>query len=221
MPLRQKGQGMPNGIAKAPRLLANVRASFSWSTKGSKRPTEKDEHVVSLDIPECPSPDEILGIVKHAFNSRSLLAQESQICIERLRWSIGNIRQPNRCVRARRMKALAGAVLTLTDQAGANRVATVRAHAGWEASWHTWRENDRNKAKPANQPGQMTPPQNLRWKPNSLLLQTSPSPQFQANPMQVVIVLPNILSPFGHLHPLYQGTAPLTHQNMNYMQAVM
>ena len=165
--------------------------------------------MVLVDILEYLAPDEILGIVKHALNSRSLLVEESHICIERLRWSMGNIRQPKWSVRAYGIKALAGAALTLTDQAGANRVATVRAYVDWEASWQTWREKDKNKAKPAEQPGQMTPAQILRRKPYSLLPQTSPSPQFQANPMQAVTV-PNILSPPGHPRPLYQGTAPLT-----------
>ena len=39
--------------------------------------------------------------------------------------------------------------------------------------------------------------------------------------MHAVTVLPNILSLFGHPHPLYQGTAPVTQQNLNYMRAVM
>ena len=134
---------------------------------------------------------------------------------------MGNIRQPNWRVRAPGIKALAGAVLTLTDLAGANRVATIRAYADWEASWQTWREKDKNKAKPADQPGQMTLAQILQRKPNSLLPQTSPSPQFQAIPMQVVTVLPNILNPRGHPQPLYQGTAPFTQHNLNYMQVVI
>ena len=133
--------------------------------------------MVLVDIPEYLAPDEILGIAKHALNSRSLPAEESQICIERLRWSMGNIRQPNWSVSTSGTKALAGAVLTLTDQASANKAATVRAYVDWEASWQTWCEKDKNKAKPAEQPGQMTPAQILRWKFNHLLPQTSPSPQ--------------------------------------------
>ena len=79
----------------------------------------------------------------------------------------------------------------------------------------------KNKAKPSEQPGQMTPAQILRRKPNSLLPQTPTSPRFQANPMQAVTMLPITLSPPAHPHPLYQRTAPLTQHNLNYMQAVM
>ena len=39
--------------------------------------------------------------------------------------------------------------------------------------------------------------------------------------MQAVTVLPNILQTPKQPHPLYQATAPVTRQNLNFMQAVM
>ena len=98
---------------------ANVRTSTSWTTKGSKTPTEQDDHVVLVDIPEFLAPNEILSVLKHALSSRSIPVEDAQVSLERLRWSMGNIRQPNWSVRAPGIKGLAGAVLTLTDQGGA------------------------------------------------------------------------------------------------------
>ena len=199
---------------------ASIRTSTSWSTKGSKAPTEKEDHVVLVDIPEYLAPNEILAVVKHALASRSIPVEDTQVSIERLRWSMGNIRQPNWSVRAPGVKGLAGAVLTLTDHEGSQRVATIRSYSDWETSWQSWRERDKNKPQQAQQAGPMTPAQILRRNPNSLL----PSPQVQVppNPMQAVQVLPNILPPqVQPPHPLYQGQVPLTQQNLSYLQALV
>ena len=177
-------------------------------------------HVVLVDIPEYLAPNEILAVVKHALASRSIPVEDTQVSIERLRWSMGNIRQPNWSVRAPGVKGLAGAVLTLTDHEGSQRVATIRSYSDWETSWQSWRERDKNKPQQAQQAGPMTPAQILRRNPNSLL----PSPQVQVppNPMQAVQVLPNILPPqVQPPHPLYQGQVPLTQQNLSYLQALV
>ena len=95
---------------------ASIRTSTSWSTKGSTTPTEKDDHVVLVDIPEYLPPNEILSVVKHALTSRSIPVEDTQVSLEKLRWSMGDIWQPNWSVRAPGIKGLAGVVLTLTDQ---------------------------------------------------------------------------------------------------------
>ena len=84
--------------------------------------------MVLVDIPEYLAPNEILAVVKHALASRSIPVEDTQVSIERLRWPMGNIRQPDWSVRAPGVKGLAGAVLTLTDQGGSQRVATIRSY---------------------------------------------------------------------------------------------
>ena len=70
---------------------ASIRTSTSWSTKGSKTPTEKDDHVVLVDIPEYLPPNEILSVVKHALTSRCIPVEDTQVSLEKLRWSMGDI----------------------------------------------------------------------------------------------------------------------------------
>ena len=56
---------------------ASIRTSTSWSTKGSKAPTEKEDHVVLVDILEYLAPNEILAVVKHALASRSIPVEDT------------------------------------------------------------------------------------------------------------------------------------------------
>ena len=48
--------------------------------------------MVLVDIPEYLAPNEILAVVKHALASRSIPVEDTQVSMERLRWSMGNIR---------------------------------------------------------------------------------------------------------------------------------
>ena len=128
---------------------ASIRTSTSWSTKGCKTPTETDGHVVLVAIPQYLAPNEILSVVKHALSSRSIPLQDTPVSLERLRWSMGNIGQPNWAVHAPGIKGLAGALLTVTDRGGSQRVATIHSYSDWETRWQSWREKDKNKPQPA------------------------------------------------------------------------
>ena len=201
---------------------ASARSGRSWATAGSKATSTGDDHVAMIDMPEYLTPAEVLEVVKQVMASKKIPVDDTKIELQRLKWSMGSIRQPNWSVKAPGIKALVGATLTLTAEAGHQTMATIRAYADWEKAYNTWQNRDEKKPEAASAANQAKPT------PSSLLRNTpTPSPQpvnvsmIPHPPPQTPTNLPNVLHGPAPGQMFYAPNQQLTPQNLEYLQALL
>ena len=135
-------------------------SSLSLSSVGSKQTKDKKDEVVFVDLPEYLSPSEIMEVVKSAMVNKGLAVNDTQISLEKLKWTMGNLKQPSWLVTALGAGQLAGSILMLTAEDGHTNTASIRTRGEWEQALVTWQNKNRERRQQQQQqpPSPVPPP---------------------------------------------------------------
>ena len=140
-------------------------SSRSLSSVGSKQTKDKKDEVVFVDLPEYLSPSEIMEVVKSAMVNKGLAVNDTQISLEKLKWTMGNLKQPSWLVTALGAGQLAGSVLTLAAEDRHTNTVMIRTRGEWEQARLAWQNKNRERRQQQQQPpspGTPLPPK-YRW----------------------------------------------------------